>query len=184
MRQNDVDGDTITNVLRPSEFHQIRFDEHDQSVTLTLPATTPQPNTFPTSQEGQAASNAHDSIPIELQRLLSATIAASLEQSSESRTDPTAGKLEKTAFLIYFCPYTTGIIDVVQQILLPCRYIKEGDCGIRVELCELTFHRAPGKPTDFHISGDTGSRLIGRLVVGLPIEHQGEKQPPLRSSFH
>lgn len=178
-RDEDVDEGTRKDVLRPSHTIQIRFDEAGQGVTLTLPIARPRSST-----SCQSASKAPDSIPLELGRLLSAAAAASLEESKQSRPDQGPGKLGKTAFLTSFCPYTAGIVDVVQQIMLPDHLIKQGNHGIRAELCELVIHDAPRESTEFCVINNPDEDLIGRLVVALPVDHEGARRPPLERSSH
>lgn len=127
----DMDDGTRENLLRPPNPSQIRFDEAGQGVTLTLPIARPRPSTSPPSQDDQSASKASDSIPLEPRQLLSAATAASLERPNQSGPDQAAGKLGKPDFLTSFSTYPAGNIDVVQQILLPYRLLKEGDRGAR-----------------------------------------------------
>ncbi|KAF2166753.1 hypothetical protein M409DRAFT_54543 [Zasmidium cellare ATCC 36951] len=173
-RDDGIDRHNIEGGLRPSNPIQIRFDEGGQGVKLTLPITKTSldtPSLKP--HQGQSPTKDPDTIPLELQRLLSAATTASLVHGSQHKQNQSTGQLSSDDFLTSFCPYNTGIVDVVQQIMLPYGLLKEGDRGIRAELCELAICSAPCGPSKTHLSPDRSDKLIGRLIVALPVEHQG-----------
>ena len=83
-----------------------------------------------------------------------------------------AGKLDTDQFLTSFCPYATGIIDVVTQLLLPNSTGGEPR-AIKAELYKLNVYSAPGGKFKPHVDTPRSTSQIGSLVVALPVTHEG-----------
>lgn len=134
---------------------QVRFGENGRGVTLTLPSNALSP---------------------ELHQLLAACAPAPIGRGEENVLDETyreAGKLETTEFSSTFCPYTTGTMDVVQQVLMPHSLHQRGEAGLRAELHKLNVYSAPGGHFKPHVDTPRSDKQVGSLVVALPLEHQG-----------
>ena len=94
-------------------------------------------------------------------------------------------KMDTTEFCTDFCPYATGIIDTVTQILLPqvwqASSISSQNRGIRAELYKLNAYSAPSGMFKPHVDTPRASSQIGSLVVSLPSPFEGMNVPT--SSF-
>ncbi|KAK3628600.1 hypothetical protein LTR22_022285 [Elasticomyces elasticus] len=76
--------------------------------------------------------------------LLSLPADANFDADGENVLDESyrkAGKLDVAAFCSDFCPYTTGIINIVNQLLVPSL---NADRSIEAELYKLNVHSGPG----------------------------------------
>ncbi|KAL9015715.1 MAG: hypothetical protein Q9180_008847, partial [Flavoplaca navasiana] len=81
-----------------------------------------------------------------------------------------AGKLDNTAFSTDFHPHDYGIVDAVQQILMP----QGGEAhGVRAELYKLNIYSAPSGKFRLHVDTPRGPTQFGSLVVCLPCAHEG-----------
>jgi hypothetical protein len=142
------------NVLRPSKPVHIRFGESGLGRKLVLPA-------------------AYDSA--ELQQLVQACSPASFGRNGKDVHDPSyrkAGKLDTTDFATTFCPYESGIIDVVNQVL-----VTNPRWGTRAELYKLNMYSAPSGFFKPHVDTPRGEKQFGSLVVSMPVEHEGKEEP-------
>ena len=104
---------------------QLRFEGSDKAVAITLP-----------SKAGDTGN---------LKDIVTACSPASFGRGGEDIFDESyrnAGKLDLDKFLTSFCPYTTGIIDVVSQLLLP-NAIGSERRGVTSELYKLNTYSAP-----------------------------------------
>ncbi|KAL8713129.1 MAG: hypothetical protein Q9220_002650 [cf. Caloplaca sp. 1 TL-2023] len=89
-----------------------------------------------------------------------------------------AGKLDNTAFSTDFHPHDFGIVDAVQQILMPSTLAKAGEAnvdsyGVRAELYKLNIYSAPSGKFLSHVDTPRGHTQFGSLVVCLPCAHEG-----------
>ncbi len=104
-----------------------------------------------------------------------------------------ASKLDPSMFSTYFHPHDCGIVDSIQQILLPSTIeggqgIGIGPHGVRAELYKLNVHiechvmkstnicqiyAAPSGKFLSHVDTPRGPTQFGSLVVCLPCSHQG-----------
>lgn len=140
-----------TSTLRPSKPVHIRFGQPGTGNNLILP-------TAPTSPT--------------LQHLIQACTPASFGLNGRDIHDANyrkAGKLDTTDFATSFCPYETGIVDVINQVLVtdPC-------LGTRAELYKLNVYSAPSGLFRAHVDTPRGEEQFGSLVVSLPVAHEGK----------
>ncbi|KAF9872478.1 oxidoreductase [Colletotrichum karsti] len=84
-----------------------------------------------------------------------------------------AQKLAAEEFCTNFCPYETGIIDTVCQILLPSVRTAEDSRAIRAELYNMNIYSGPSGKFKPHVDTPRSSYQIGSLVVCLPMKHEG-----------
>ncbi|KAL8766872.1 MAG: hypothetical protein Q9209_006468 [Squamulea sp. 1 TL-2023] len=89
-----------------------------------------------------------------------------------------AGKLDNTAFSTNFHPHDYGIVDAVQQVLMPsavggARKDATAACGVRAELYKLNIYSAPSGKFLTHVDTPRGLTQFGSLVVCLPCAHEG-----------
>ncbi|KAL8772410.1 MAG: hypothetical protein Q9209_002361 [Squamulea sp. 1 TL-2023] len=87
-----------------------------------------------------------------------------------------ASKLDSTAFSTNFHPHDCGIVDAVQQILMPSTLSQNesaGPHGVRVELYKLNIYSAPSGKFLSHVDTPRGLTQFGSLVVCLPCAHEG-----------
>ncbi|KAL8993483.1 MAG: hypothetical protein Q9169_006310 [Polycauliona sp. 2 TL-2023] len=87
-----------------------------------------------------------------------------------------AGKLGNSAFSTNFHPHDCGIVDAVQQILMPVGGSPEEDKtpqGVRAELYKLNVYSAPSGKFLPHVDTPRGLTQFGSLVVCLPYAHEG-----------
>lgn len=82
-----------------------------------------------------------------------------------------ASKLDPSEFATSFCPYRTGIIDVIAQMLLPS--VTTGFRGVKAELYSLALYTAPSGKFKAHVDTPRSEQQFGSLVVCLPAEHKG-----------
>lgn len=92
------------------------------------------------------------------------------------QNDRQALELEATKFATNFCPYQTGIIDALAQLLLPQAGHERSQPhkhGIRAKLSGLNIYSAPdgGHPPWKDTRKDPSH--LGTLVIFLPVEHDG-----------
>ncbi|KAI4950199.1 hypothetical protein J4E91_004855 [Alternaria rosae] len=83
-------------------------------------------------------------------------------------------KLDTSAFSTNFCPYETGIVDVVAQALLPMP--PNQSQGVRAEHYKLNCIQVYGTPSGLfkpHIDTPRSEKQFGSLVVCLPCAHEG-----------
>ncbi|KAH7381399.1 hypothetical protein DE146DRAFT_773172 [Phaeosphaeria sp. MPI-PUGE-AT-0046c] len=69
-----------------------------------------------------------------------------------------ASKLDSSAFSTNFCPYKSGIVDVI---------------GVLAELYKLNIYQAPSGFFKPHVDTPRSELQFGSLVVCLPCEHEG-----------
>ncbi|KAL9088747.1 MAG: hypothetical protein Q9165_006056 [Trypethelium subeluteriae] len=109
-------------------------------------------------------------------QLLSDCEPASFGQGDKGVLDKThckAGKLEKGAFMTHFCPYITGIVDVIAQVLLPSIGRSPQLRGIRAERSDLNIYSGPSGKFRAHINTPRSNMQFGLLVVCLPCVYEG-----------
>ncbi|KAK4893682.1 hypothetical protein LTR27_007929 [Elasticomyces elasticus] len=134
---------------------QIRFGEVGKGSMIALPVNS----------EAQAS---------ELQSLIAACAPAAFGRGGEDVFDETyrkAGKLDTDQFMTDFCPYATGIIDVVAQMLLPS--IPGRQRGVKAELYKLNVYSGPSGKFKAHADTPRSEKQFGSLVVCLPVAHEG-----------
>jgi len=85
-----------------------------------------------------------------------------------------ATKLEPDQFATTFCPYKAGIVDVINQVLVP-NISADGSeqRGVRAELYKLKFYSAPSGKFKPHVDTPRSDDQFGSLLVCLPVAHQG-----------
>ena len=83
-----------------------------------------------------------------------------------------ASKLDTTEFSTSFCPYSSGIIDIVNQLLIPS-FGEER--SIRAELYKLNVYSGPSEKFKPHVDTPRGATQVGSLVVALPSKFQGKR---------
>ncbi|KAL8830788.1 MAG: hypothetical protein Q9170_005571 [Blastenia crenularia] len=89
-----------------------------------------------------------------------------------------ASKLDKSQFSTNFHPHDCGILDSVQQILLPSTIkgglgIDVGPQSFKAELYKLNIYSAPSGKFRAHVDTPRGPTQFGSLVVCLPCQHEG-----------
>ncbi|KAK5717397.1 hypothetical protein LTR15_009291 [Elasticomyces elasticus] len=151
----------------------------------TSPDSTPRaendlpPSTHPvTLRFGLDGSGNVLSLPAEansdaFKKLSVACTPASFGRHGENVVDESyrkAGKLDVTAFCSDFCPYNTGIINVVNQVLVPSLNAHR---SVKAELYKLNVYSGPGGMFKPHVDTPRGSTQVGSLVVSLPSHYEG-----------
>ncbi|KAK5689310.1 hypothetical protein LTR17_026350 [Elasticomyces elasticus] len=147
-----VDTKAQTSTIPPV---QIRFGEAGKGSMIALPV----------SSEAQAS---------DLQSLIAACAPAAFGRGGEDVFDETyrkAGKLDTDQFMTDFCPYATGIIDVVAQMLLP--NVADRQRGVKAELYKLNVYSGPSGKFKAHVDTPRSEKQFGSLVVCLPVAHEG-----------
>ncbi|RAK95204.1 2OG-Fe(II) oxygenase [Aspergillus ibericus CBS 121593] len=126
------------------------------------------------------AGDAADSCTNTLQDLVAACQPASFGRGGEDVFDPEyrrAGKLEPKDFLTSFHPADYGIIELIEQILLPgvssdtdnrLQFRK-----VKAELYKLNVYSGPSGHFRKHVDTPRSEHQIGSLVVCLPSEFEG-----------
>ncbi|KAF0320413.1 hypothetical protein GQ607_012339 [Colletotrichum asianum] len=133
------------------------------------PADHPGPHrvSFPlTSDEDTAA----------FEHLLKASEKATFGLNGRHEFDETYRKAQKLGandFCTTFCPYETGIIDAVCQVLLPSFDTAETKRSLRAELYNMNIYSGPSGKFKAHVDTPRSSYQIGSLVVCLPMKHEG-----------
>ncbi|KAF6224617.1 hypothetical protein HO173_012960 [Letharia columbiana] len=89
-----------------------------------------------------------------------------------------AVKLDTSQFSTDFHPHDCGILDSIQQILLPStirggQAVGIGPQGVRGELYKLNIYSAPSGKFLSHVDTPRGVMQFGSLVVCLPCQHEG-----------
>ncbi|KAK4891025.1 hypothetical protein LTR27_010356 [Elasticomyces elasticus] len=134
----------------------IRFGPEGSGSTVTLP----------TSGESTAFG-----------KLLGVCTPASFGKGREAVHDESyrkAAKLDTDAFCSDFCPYTTGIVNIINQLLVPS---VDRHRSVKAELYKLNVYSAPygkfyGKFKP-HVDTPRGDTQVGSLVVALPSAFEG-----------
>ncbi|KAK5724812.1 hypothetical protein LTR15_004861 [Elasticomyces elasticus] len=147
-----ADAKTQTSTISPV---QIRFGDSGKGFTVTLPL----------SSEVQAS---------DLQSLIEACAPAAFGRGGGDVFDETyrkAGKLDTDQFMTDFCPYATGIIDVVAQMLLSS--ISGRQRGVKAELYKLNVYSGASGKFKAHVDTPRSEKQFGSLVVCLPVAHEG-----------
>ncbi|KAI8310673.1 hypothetical protein K4K61_000356 [Colletotrichum sp. SAR11_59] len=138
------------------------------------PADHPGPHrvSFPlTSDEDTAA----------FEHLLKASEKATFGLNGRHEFDETYRKAQKLGandFCTTFCPYETGIIDAVCQVLLPSFDTAETKRSLRAELYNMNIYSGPSGKFKAHVDTPRSSYQIGSLVVCLPMKHEGGELAP------
>ncbi|KAL6362611.1 hypothetical protein LRP88_03902 [Fusarium phalaenopsidis] len=121
------------------------------------------------------------SFPIEestadnLDRLLADMEPASFGRGGEHVYDESyrkASKMEPSRFTTSFCPYTSGMISAVSQLLLP-NPLSEKQRTLKAELYKLNVYTGPSGHFCSHLDTPRSHSQIGSLVVCLPARHKG-----------
>ncbi|KAI4660751.1 uncharacterized protein J4E79_005319 [Alternaria viburni] len=136
----------------------IRWDSSTATEKLTLPLQVDSKGTVDKS----------------LAKLLEGTEPAGFGYKGKDIIDESyrkASKLDTSAFSTNFCPYETGIIDVVAQALLPLS--PDQSQGVRAELYKLNVYGAPSGLFKPHVDTPRSEMQFGSLVVCLPCAHEG-----------
>ncbi|RSL42096.1 hypothetical protein CEP54_015600 [Fusarium duplospermum] len=83
-----------------------------------------------------------------------------------------ASKMDPPQFTTSFCPYTSGIVSVVSQLLLP-NPLSEKQRTLKAELYKLNVYTGPSGHFNSHVDTPRSRSQIGSLVVCLPVRHKG-----------
>uniref|UniRef100_A0A8H7K6Z2 Fe2OG dioxygenase domain-containing protein n=1 Tax=Bionectria ochroleuca TaxID=29856 RepID=A0A8H7K6Z2_BIOOC len=83
-----------------------------------------------------------------------------------------ASKLEPQNFSTNFCPYSTGIIGAISQLLLPNPKFADQRI-IKAELYKLNVYTGPSGHFRSHVDTPRSRSQFGSLVVCLPVKHEG-----------
>ncbi|KAF7192898.1 hypothetical protein HII31_05768, partial [Pseudocercospora fuligena] len=115
--------------------------------------------------------------------LIAACAPATFGRGGEDVLDETyrkAGALPTSEFVTNFCPYETGIIDAVVQLLLPTitKSSSPGNehalkRGLRAELYKLNVYSGPSGLFKAHVDTPRSETQVGSLVVCLPVAFEG-----------
>ncbi|KAF2432026.1 hypothetical protein EJ08DRAFT_631199 [Tothia fuscella] len=81
-----------------------------------------------------------------------------------------ASKLDETEFCTNFCPYALGIIDTIEQRLLP--HVDKTLNGVQAELYKLNVYSGPSGKFHAHVDTPREQAQFGSLVVCLPCAHE------------
>ncbi|EMC97740.1 hypothetical protein BAUCODRAFT_122166 [Baudoinia panamericana UAMH 10762] len=133
----------------------IRWGQHGEGRVVTLPCRP----SVSGSSEGTAA----------LPQLIADCTPATFGHDGKDVYDPSyrlAGAMSAQDFTTDFCPYETGIIDMITQILMRWR-------GLRAELYKLNVYSGPSGMFKSHVDTPRGEKQVGSLVVCLPVAFQG-----------
>lgn len=121
-----------------------------------------------------------------LDELFSSCSTASFGRGAEEVIDESyrkASKLDPIDFLTNFCPYKSGIIDVIAQLLLPT--VQSEPRRVLADLYKLNVYSAPSGKFKAHVDTPRDAKQFGSLVVCLPVAHEGKTSSPrLRSGFN
>ena len=131
----------------------IRFGAHGTSSKLILPVLVTDPA---------------------LQQLLATCDSASFGVGGKEVHDETyrkATKLNTTDFCTDFCPYAAGIVNVINQLLVPSTHAAR---SVKAELCKLNIYSSPSGRFKAHVDTPRSEAQIGSLVVCLPSKFKGE----------
>ncbi|CAI0646923.1 unnamed protein product [Colletotrichum noveboracense] len=110
------------------------------------------------------------------EHLLKASEKATFGLNGRHEFDETYRKAQKLGaddFCTTFCPYETGIIDAVCQVLLPSFDTAETKRSLRAELYNMNIYSGPSGKFKAHVDTPRSSYQIGSLVVCLPMKHEG-----------
>ncbi|KAI3534382.1 oxidoreductase [Colletotrichum filicis] len=133
------------------------------------PAERPGPQrvSFPVASDDDAVAFDH---------LLKVSEKATFGLDGRHEFDETYRKAQKLGagdFCTTFCPYETGIIDAVCQVLLPSYDMDEDKRAIRAELYNMNIYSGPSGKFKAHVDTPRSPYQIGSLVVCLPMKHEG-----------
>ncbi|KAI8716889.1 Fe2OG dioxygenase domain-containing protein [Fusarium sp. LHS14.1] len=110
-----------------------------------------------------------------LNRLLADMEPAAFGRGGEHVYDESyrkASKMDPSRFTTSFCPYTSGIVSVVSQLLLP-NPLSEKQRTLKAELYKLNVYTGPSGHFSSHVDTPGSRSQIGSLVVCLPVQHKG-----------
>lgn len=113
--------------------------------------------------------------------LLNATQPAEFGVGSKSVFDETyrkASQLDPTDFCTDFSPYEAGIIDIINQALVPDLSSVGRDRAVRAELYKLNVYSGPSGRFRPHVDTPRSDRQVGSLVVCLPYPFRGTMSCP------
>ncbi|KAJ4159938.1 uncharacterized protein LMH87_007873 [Akanthomyces muscarius] len=82
-------------------------------------------------------------------------------------------KMNPDAFCSTFDPYSTGIIDIVAQMLLPSFGHSTTRRAVDAKLYKLNIYSGPSGMFKAHVDTPRSPTQFGSLVVCLPVEHRG-----------
>ncbi|KAK4159403.1 hypothetical protein QBC43DRAFT_327208 [Cladorrhinum sp. PSN259] len=82
-------------------------------------------------------------------------------------------QLDPSKFSTNFCPYTSGIIDTITQVLDPALGRDQTLSSVRAELYKLNVYQGPSGHFRAHVDTPRSPSQFGSLVVCLPIPHSG-----------
>lgn len=83
-----------------------------------------------------------------------------------------ATKLDPADFCTDFCPYTSGIVNIVNQLLVPS--IQEQG-SVKAELYKLNVYSGPSGKFKAHVDTPRSDTQVGSLVVALPSVFEGKQ---------
>ena len=110
-----------------------------------------------------------------LEALLAACSPATFGRDGKDVLDESyrkAGKLDATKFATTFYPCSTGMIAIVNQLLLP--KVAGGESrNIKAELYKLNVYSGPSGKFESHVDTPRALSQICSLVIALPVAHQG-----------
>lgn len=126
-------------------------------------------------------SNTNDHFDKQLQALLRTCGRATFGIGGQDVLDESyrkADKLDASQFSSNFHPHDSGILDSVQQILLPSTMRRSSDVivgpqPLRAELYALNVYSGPTGRFRPHVDTPRGPTQFGSLVVCLPCCHEG-----------
>lgn len=130
----------------------VRFGPHGTGSKLSLPCKTEDPA---------------------FQQLIAACNPASFGLAGKDVFDETyrkATKLNTDDFCTDFCPYTLGLLNIVNQLLVPSIDEKR---SVRAELYKLNVYSGPSGRFKAHVDTPRSEMQVGSLVVCLPSPFAG-----------
>lgn len=156
---NDVHSGARTTTSAPPT---IRFGPNGTGSVLTFPPT-PDDDTF--------------------KKLLAACDPATFGVGGTEVHDEAyrkASKLDATQLCTDFCPYSTGMVDIINQLLIPSVGAHR---SVRVEFYKLNIYSGPSDHFKAHVDTPRSETQIGSLVVALPSAFEGDVFHPLHGDF-
>lgn len=108
------------------------------------------------------------------QKLIAACDPASFGKGGQDVFDETyrkATKLNQDDFCTDFCPYTLGMVDIINQLLVPSIDKKR---SVRAELYKLNVYSGPSGKFKAHVDTPRSEMQVGSLVVCLPSPFTGK----------
>jgi len=145
----------------------VRFGPHGSGSKLVLPTASPRYGLRGQKGAQQSGDQA-------LQQLIAACDPASFGVGGKEVHDETyrkATKLDTDDFCTNFCPHDAGIIDIINQLLVPEVDVRR---SVKPELYKLNVYSGPSGKFKAHVDTPRGETQVGSLVVCLPTAFEGE----------